>query len=310
MINNIAVLIPCYNEEITIKKVIDDFREVLPEAKIYVYDNNSSDNTSKVARESGAIVREESLQGKGNVIRSMFIDIDADIYVMADGDDTYPASMVHYLIKPILHSGIDMVIGDRHSENVYKTQNDRPLHNFGNRLVVFLINKLFKSNLNDIMSGYRVFNRKFVKNVPLLSEGFEIETEMTLQALDKRFKVKEIPITYQNRPAGSFSKLNTYTDGAKVLKTIFWLFKDYKPLLFFTIVSTIMFILAIAIGTPVVVEFVKTSYVERVPSAILAAGLMIISVLSLSVGLILDTVVKHSRESFEVSLRRSKSNYD
>ncbi len=302
--NKIAVLIPCYNEELTIAKVIDDFKKELPSADIYVYDNNSMDNTYEIAKECGAIVKKEYRQGKGNVVRSMFRDIDADIYIMIDGDDTYPAEFVHSLIEPIKNGEADMVLGDRHSNGTYRDENKRPLHNFGNNLVKGLINKLFKSNLKDIMSGYRVFNKKFVKTMPVNSEGFEIETEMTLHTLDKKFLIKEIPIKYRDRPEGSFSKLNTFSDGMRVLKTIFWVFKDYKPLTFFSVLSLIFFIFALIIGMPVVVEFIQTSYILKIPSAVLAVGLMLISIVSLFSGFILDTVVKQHRENYELYLNR------
>jgi len=301
---NIAILIPCYNEEPTIAKVINDFKHELPEAKIYVYDNNSSDNTTLIAKEHGAIVRKEYRQGKGNVVRSMFRDIEADIYVMTDGDDTYPAEFVHEIIVPIINQEADMVIGDRHSNGTYKNENSRPLHNFGNSLVKNLINKLFNSDLKDIMSGYRAFNKQFVKNMPVASAGFEIETEMTLHALDKKFLLKEIPIEYRDRPEGSFSKLNTLSDGTRVLKTIFWVFKDYKPLTFFTMLSLIFFLLSLMVGIPVVVEFIETSFITKIPSAILSVGLMMVSVLSLFSGFILDTIVKQHRENYELNLIR------
>jgi len=303
---DIAVLIPCYNEELTIAKVIQDFKKELPNAKIYVYDNNSKDNTFNIAKENGAIVRREPRQGKGNVVRSMFRDIDADIYVLVDGDDTYPAEFVHRLIDPVKKGEADVVVGDRHTNGTYKNENKRPLHNFGNNLVKVLINKLFNAGLNDIMSGYRVFNRKFVKTIPINSTGFEIETEMTLHTLDKRFLIKEIHIEYRDRPEGSYSKLNTFSDGMRVLKTIFWVFKDYKPLAFFSIISLMFFIFGLIIGLPVVDEFIKTSYVEKVPSAILATGLMLFSVISLFSGFILDTIVKQHRENYELYLNRFK----
>lgn len=300
----IAVLIPCYNEALTIVKVIQDFREELPKAKIYVYDNNSNDDTALLAKEHGAIVKREYRQGKGNVIRSMFRDIEADIYIMIDGDDTYPAEFVHKIIAPIINQEADIVIGDRHSNGTYKDENSRPLHNFGNNLVKNLINKLFNSNLKDIMSGYRAFNKKFVKNMPVTSEGFEIETEMTLHTLDKKFLLKEIPIEYRDRPEGSFSKLNTFSDGTRVLKTIFWVFKDYKPLAFFTILATFFFILSLIVGIPVIREFIDTSFITKIPSAILSVGLMLVSILFLFSGFILDTIVKQHRESYELNLIR------
>ena len=300
----IAVLIPCYNEELTIAKVIHDFKNELPDAIIYVYDNNSSDDTYNIAKKNGAIVKKEYRQGKGNVVRSMFRDIDADIYVMIDGDDTYPATFVHELIKPVLAGEADMVLGDRHSNGTYKDENKRPLHNFGNILVKTLINKMFNANLKDIMSGYRVFNKKFVKNMPVNSNGFEIETEMTLHTLDKKYLIKEVAIEYRDRPEGSFSKLNTVSDGARVLKTIFWVFKDYRPLSFFTILAALFFILALSVGMPVIIEFLETSKILKIPSAILSVGLMILSIISLFSGFILDTIVKQHRETYELLLNR------
>jgi glycosyltransferase involved in cell wall biosynthesis len=301
---DIAVLIPCYNEELTIKKVIKDFQKELPQAVIYVYDNNSTDNTSLIAKECGAVVKKEYRQGKGNVIRSMFRDVDADIYVMIDGDDTYPAEFVHKLIEPIESGEADIVIGDRLSNGRYEQENKRPLHNFGNNLVKNLINKMFKTDLKDIMSGYRVFNKMFVKNMPILSGGFEVETEMTLHTLDKKFLIKEIPIEYRDRPEGSYSKLDTYSDGFLILKTILWVFKDYRPLAFFSILSLFFFILGLFAGIPVIVEFIKTSLIMKMPSAILAVGLMLISILSLFSGFILDTIVKQHREEYELKLIR------
>ena len=300
--SEIAVLVPCYNEALTIAKVIEDFRMELPNAKIYVYDNNSTDDTANIAKAHGAIVKREYRQGKGNVVRSMFRDIDADIYVMIDGDDTYPANFVHAMIEPVIKENIDMVIGDRHSNGTYKDENKRQLHNFGNNLVKNLINTLFVSKLEDIMTGYRVFNKKFVKNFPINSDGFEIETEMSLHALDKKFMIKEIPIEYRDRPEGSESKLNTLSDGFKVLKTILWVFKDYKPLLFFSFGAILFFIMSLLVGIPVLHEFVTKEYVSKIPSAILAVGLMLIAILSLFSGIILDTIVKHYRENYNLSL--------
>ena len=236
--DKIAVLIPCYNESLTIEKVVSDYKEALPEATIYVYDNNSSDHTDELARKAGAKVVYEYRQGKGNVIRSMFRDIDAECYLMIDGDDTYPAENAREMVDLVLNKGVDMVIGDRLS-STYFTENKRPFHNMGNRIVRGLINHLFHSNVKDIMTGYRAFSRLFVKSFPVLSKGFEIETEMTIHALDKNFLLEEIPVTYRDRPEGSESKLNTVSDGMKVLKTIASLFRDYKPLLFFSCASII-----------------------------------------------------------------------
>ena len=302
----IAVLIPCYNEELTIEKVIKDFKKELPECEIYVYDNNSKDNTYEIAKKNGAIVKKEYRQGKGNVVRSMFMDIDADCYIMVDGDDTYPAEFVHALIRPILKSEANMVIGDRHSNGTYKNENKRAFHNLGNHIVKALINKLFSSKINDIMTGYRSFDKGFVKSIPILSEGFEIETEISIHALDKKFLVKEIPIEYRDRPAGSFSKLNTFNDGIKVLKTIFTLFKDYKPLVFFSTFSLIFLVLGLVVGSPVVYEFVETSFITKLPSAVLAVGLVVLSTLALSCALILDTVVKQNKRLYELHLSEIK----
>jgi len=301
----IAVLIPCYNEAQTIGKVVDDFKKELPDAAIVVYDNNSTDGTAEIAREHGASVRREPLQGKGNVIRSMFRNVDADIYVMTDGDDTYPAERVHQLIAPVRSGDAEMVVGDRLSNGSYEEENKRSFHHFGNRLVLGLINRFFHTELHDIMSGYRAFSRSFVKNIPINSTGFEIETEMTLHAVDKKIPLMEVPITYRDRPEGSYSKLNTFSDGFHVVKTIFWVFKDYRPLAFFSAVALLFFVLALLAGLPVIVEFVKTAYITKVPSAILAVGLMLISIMSLFIGFMLDTIVKQHRESFEIGLKQN-----
>ncbi len=300
----IAILIPCYNEEVTIAKVIADFRRQLPNALIYVYNNNSTDNTLQIAYENGAIVKNEYRQGKGNVVRSMFRDIEADIYVLVDGDDTYPAEKVHELIKPILMETADMVVGDRISNGTYKSQNKRLFHDFGNGIVKKTINKLFKSNLKDVMSGYRAFNKRFVKNVPILSKKFEVETEMTLHALDKGFIIKEIQIEYRNRPNRSISKLNTFTDGYKVLKTIIKMLKDYKPMKFFLSIAIIFFMLGLIIGVPVIYEYILTKYITKVPSAVLSTGLMIFSIITAQCGVILDTVVKDDKEKYELELNK------
>lgn len=298
----VAVLIPCYNEELTIEKVIKDFRRELPEADIYVYDNNSKDKTSEIAKRNGAIVKKEYRQGKGNVVRSMFMDIEADCYIMVDGDDTYPAEFVHSLIEPIKNGEANMVIGDRLSNGTYKSENKRAFHNLGNVMVRALINLLFHSDINDIMTGYRSFDREFVKSIPILSSGFEIETEMSIHALDKRFLIKEIPIDYRDRPEGSFSKLNTFNDGVKVMGTIFNLFKDYKPLLFFSVWSLLFLILGLCAGIPVVVEFFRTHFIKKQPSSILAVGLIVLSTLSIVCGLILDVIVKQHRRLYELYL--------
>lgn len=298
----IAVLIPCYNEELTIKKVIEDFKRELPEADIYVYNNNSKDKTYEIASKCGVIVRNEYNQGKGNVVRRMFREIDADIYIMVDADDTYPAEFVHKLIEPIKNNTADMVVGDRLSNGTYKKENKRKFHNFGNNLVKKAINTVFRSNLNDIMSGYRAFNKMFVKNIPVLSSKFEIETEMTLHALDKKFIVKEIPIEYRDRPEGSVSKLNTVNDGVKVIKTIIKMYKDFKPRKFFWCIGFIIILLGIIIGAPVIMEFIKYRYIYKIPSAILATGLEILAIIILQCGVILDTIVKQHREDYEINL--------
>lgn len=298
----IAVLIPCYNEELTIKKVIEDFKKELPDADIYVYNNNSKDKTYEIAKECGVIVRNEYNQGKGNVIRRMFREIDADIYVMVDADDTYPAEMVHKLIEPIQKGEADMVVGDRLSNGTYKKENKRKFHDFGNNLVKKAINTAFKSNLKDIMTGYRAFNKMFVKNIPVLSAKFEIETEMTLHALDKKFIVKEIPIEYRDRPEGSVSKLNTLNDGFKVLKTIVKMYKDFKPRKFFWYIGFVVMLIGMLVGIPVISEFIKFKYIYKVPSAILATGLIILSIIIFQCGVILDTIVKQHRENYEINL--------
>ena len=300
----IAVLIPCYNEELTIEKVIKDFRKELPEADIYVYNNNSKDKTKEIAIKNGAIVVDEYKQGKGNVVRSQFRDIEADIYVMVDGDDTYPAEFVHQLIEPVRNGQADMTIGDRLSNGTYQKENKRPFHEFGNNLVKKAINVLFDTKLKDIMTGYRVFNKRFVKNMPVLSPKFEIETEMSLYALDKKYIIKEIPIVYRDRPEGSSSKLNIVGDGIKVVKTIARMFKDYKPFKFFGLIALILFIIGLAIGIPVLVEFFKTAYITKVPSAILATGFMGLAAVSLQCGIVLDTITRQHKEDYELNLLR------
>ncbi len=301
----IAVLIPCYNESKTIAKVVKDYKEVLPEADIYVYDNNSTDGTDKIAKKAGAIVKYEYRQGKGNVIRTMFKDIDADCYLMIDGDDTYPKENAKEMCNLVLEGKADMVIGDRLS-STYFTENKRPFHNFGNKLVRGLINTLFHSNIRDIMTGYRAFSYEFVKTFPVLSKGFEIETEMTIHALDKNFLLKEIPVSYRDRPKGSVSKLNTYSDGFKVLKTIARLFKEYKPTLFFSLVSLIFLIISLIFGIPVFVEYFETGLVPRIPTLIFAGFMLIIAILLFVCGIILEVLVKKHRQLFELILIRTK----
>ena len=297
--NKIAVLIPCYNESKTIAKVVKDYKEALPEADIYVYDNNSVDETDKIAKEAGAIVRYERRQGKGNVIRSMFHQIDADCYLMIDGDDTYPAENARQMCAEVLSGEADMVIGDRLS-STYFEENKRPFHNIGNMTVRYLINKLFHSNVRDIMTGYRAFSRDFVKMFPVLSKGFEIETEMTIHALDKNMLLKEIPVTYRDRPAGSVSKLNTYSDGMKVIFTIFRLFRDYKPLLFFSCISVVLLAVAAILFVPVFYEYLQTGLVPRYPTLIVSCFIVLLAMLLWSCGLILEVLVKKHRQMFEI----------
>ena len=297
----IAVLIPCYNESKTIEKVVKDYKKALPEADIYVYDNNSSDRTDEIAKKAGAIVKYEYKQGKGNVIRSMFRQIDADCYLMIDGDDTYPAENAREMCNLILEGKADMVIGDRLS-STYFTENKRPFHNLGNKLVRLLINVLFKNKVKDIMTGYRAFSYEFVKGFPVLSKGFEIETEMTIHAVDKNFKLVEIPVNYQDRPEGSESKLNTYSDGFKVLKTIATLFKEYKPAAFFNIISIIVLILSLILGLPVVLEYFKTGVVPRFPTLIVSSMLLVLAFLFGMVGIILQVIVKKHKQLYELYL--------
>ena len=297
--SKIAVLIPCYNESKTIKKVVEDYKNALPEADVFVYDNNSTDGTDKIAKEAGAIVRYEYKQGKGNVIRSMFRQIEADCYLMVDGDDTYPADNAREMCDLILNGKADMVIGDRLS-STYFTENKRAFHNFGNRIVRFLINFLFKNKVKDIMTGYRAFSREFVKGYPVLSKGFEIETEMTIHAVDKNYKLVEVPVTYRDRPEGSISKLNTYSDGFRVLKTITVLFKEYKPAIFFNIIALILFVMSCVLQIPVLSEYLKTGLVPRFPTLIVANIILIIALLLFITGLILQVIAKKHKENYEL----------
>lgn len=299
----IAVLIPCYNESKTIAKVVSDYKNALPEADVYVYDNNSSDGTDEIARKAGAIVRYERRQGKGNVIRSMFRDIDADCYLMIDGDDTYPADNARQMCDYVLQGGVDMVIGDRLS-STYFEENKRLFHNFGNSLVRTLINRLFHSNVKDIMTGYRAFSRSFVKHFPVLSRGFEIETEMTIHALDKNFLLKELPIKYRDRPEGSLSKLNTYSDGFKVLMTIARLFRDYKPFVFFTSVFVICLLLALGMDIPVIAEYLDTGLVPRFPTLIVSGVIAMVGVMFFFCGIILEVITKKHKQLFELLMNK------
>ena len=297
----IAVLIPCYNEAKTIEKVVKDYKSVLPNSDIYVYDNNSNDKTDEIAKKAGAIVRYEYRQGKGNVIRTMFREIDADCYLMIDGDDTYPKENAKEMCNLVLDGKADMVIGDRLS-STYFTENKRPFHNLGNKTVRFLINKLFKNNIKDIMTGYRAFSYEFVKSFPVLSKGFEIETEMTIHAVDKNFKLIEVPVTYRDRPEGSVSKLNTYSDGFKVLKTIATLFKEYKPAAFFNIISIICLIIALILGIPVVIEYFNTGLVPRFPTLIVSGTALLVALLLCITGIILQVIVKKHKQLYELYL--------
>lgn len=297
----IAVLIPCYNEAATIAKVVRDYRAALPEADIYVYDNNSKDHTDEIAREAGAIVRYEYRQGKGNVIRTMFREIDADCYLMIDGDDTYPAENAREMVNLVLEKKVDMVVGDRLSAT-YFTENKRPFHNLGNKLVRGLVNTLFKGDIRDIMTGYRAFSYQFVKSFPVISKGFEIETEMTIHALDKNLSLTSIPVEYRDRPEDSVSKLNTYSDGFKVLKTIARLFKEYRPLGFFGIFAALFGVVGLIMFLPVLVEFFATGLVPRFPTLIVSTVLLICALLMLVCGLVLDTVAKKHRQLFEINL--------
>lgn len=297
----IAVLIPCYNESITIRKVVQDYRAVLPEADIYVYDNNSTDGTDRIAREAGAIVRYEYRQGKGNVIRSMFRDIDADCYIMIDGDDTYPAEHARQMVDLVLKKGVDMVIGDRLS-STYFTENKRPFHNTGNRLVRGLINKLFHSNVKDIMTGYRAFSRLFVKSFPILSKGFEIETEMSIHAVDKNLFVENVIIEYRDRPQGSESKLNTYSDGLRVLKTIARLYRIYKPMGFYSVLAALLTALSTVFLVPVLVTFFKTGLVPNFPTLIVCGFVYLAAIISFFSGLLLTSVAQQGRQNFEMQL--------
>ncbi len=299
--DKVAVLIPCYNESRTIAKVVADYKRALPEAAIYVYDNNSTDGTDTLARSAGAIVRYEHRQGKGNVIRTMFREIDAECYLMIDGDDTYPAEDARALVDKIVQDGYDMAIGDRLS-STYFFENKRPFHNMGNVLVRKLVNWFFHGNVQDIMTGYRAFSYGFVKSFPILTKGFEIETEMTIHALDKNFDLISVPVNYRDRPKGSVSKLNTFSDGYRVLVTIAKLFKDYRPLQFFGIIAAILMVIAWIFLIPVLKNYYQTGMVPNMPSFVAACFFALFSLLSFSCGLILDTQGKKSRQSFEIQM--------
>ena len=299
-----AVLIPCYNEAMTIEKVVADFRRELPDATIYVYDNNSTDSTAEIARRAGAIVKREYRQGKGNVVRSMLRDIDADCYLMVDGDDTYPAESAREMCR-LVEDGADMVIGARLS-STYFTENKRPFHNEGNRLVRFLINRIFHSDIHDIMTGYRALSRTFAKNFPIISRNFEIETEMTIHALDKNFLIRELKIDYRDRQEGSHSKLNTYLDGMKVVATVFMMFRDYRPLKFFSLVSALLLLLAILMFIPVFIEYMQTGLVPRFPTLIVSGFIGIASLLTFFCGVVLEVMTKKHRQLYELMLLKEK----
>lgn len=306
--DKIAVLIPCYNEEKTIAKVVKDAKVALPEAVIYVYDNNSKDRTVEIATEAGAVVRHEYMQGKGNVIRRMFREIDAQCYIMVDGDDTYPMEYAAEMVDKVLSKNADMVVGDRLS-TTYFTENKRPFHNFGNSIVRGSINTLFKSEIKDIMTGYRAFSYQFVKTFPVMSKGFEIETEMTIHAVNNNMQVENVLVDYRDRPEGSESKLNTYSDGMKVLLTIVRLFREYKPLSFFSLVSLVLVLLATVFFVPVLIEYMATGLVLRFPTLIVCGFVVLAAIQSFFSGLILNNIVQRDRKNFEMDLNRVYSEY-
>lgn len=306
MLNNksIAVLIPCLNEEVTIKKVIEDFKHELPHASIYVYDNNSTDNTYEIAKSVGATVRKEYKRGKGNVVLRMFGEIEADFFILVDGDDTYPATSAKLLLDTLYKYNASMVVGDRLSNKSYMLENKRKFHNFGNNFIKKIINVLFKANLKDILSGYRVFSRSFVKNYSSLATGFELETDLTLFALHYDLPIIDVPITYKDRPEGSDSKLNTFKDAVRIFGTIFNLYRFYNPLYFFSILALILFLLGLVLGIFPIYEYIKFQYVYRVPTAILALGLVIVSFLSFCCGLILDSIIKVDKKNTKMRIRK------
>lgn len=299
--DKIAVLIPCYNESRTIAKVVSDFKKVLPEANIYVYDNNSSDATDIIARDAGAIVRYEHQQGKGNVIRRMFAEVDAECYVMVDGDDTYPAEAAREMVDTLIRDKADMIVGDRLS-STYFEENKRPFHNFGNTIVKWSINTLFKNDIKDIMTGYRVFSYRFVKTFPILSKGFEIETEMSIHCVDKNLFVENVVIDYRDRPEGSESKLNTFSDGVKVLCTIARLFRTYQPLKFFGWIASILIILGVIFFIPVLATYARTGLVPNFPTLIICGFVIMAALQSFFAGLILQTIYQKNRQDFELEL--------
>ena len=301
--DKIAVLIPCYNESLTIKKVIEDWKSALPEAKIYVYDNNSTDNTAEIAMNAGATVKYEYQQGKGNVIRRMFREIDAESYIMIDGDDTYPAEHGREMVELVLNKNVDMVVGDRLS-STYFEENKRPFHNFGNEIVRKSINRMFKSDIKDIMTGFRAFSYNFVKTFPVLSKGFEIETEMSIHAVDKNMYVENVIVDYRDRPNGSESKLNTFSDGIKVLKTIGRLYRDYRPLGFYSFLAAILAIISTILIIPVLITYGKTGLVPEFPTLIVCGFVYLAALLSFFSGMILASIQLRNRQEFEMSLMR------
>lgn len=302
--SGVAILIPCYNEAATIAKVVGDFRAVLPEATVYVYDNASTDDTADIATAAGAVVRSEPRRGKGNVVRSMFRDVDADYYIMVDGDDTYPAEAAPALIAPIAAGEADTVVGDRISNGSYGAENGRRFHGFGNNLVRRLIRILYGYSFEDVMTGYRAFSRAFVKTMPVMSQGFQVETEISVWAVDRRWRVADVPVDYRDRPEGSESKLSTYSDGMLVLAAIASLFRDYRPMAFFGWVSVVLVALGLVAGVPVIAEYLDTSYVSKLPSAVLAVALMLCAALSFAAGTILDSVARANRRRWELEVYR------
>ncbi len=306
--DKIAVLIPCYNEEKTIEKVVKDAKKALPEAVIYVYDNNSKDRTAELAEKAGAIICHEYMQGKGNVIRRMFREIDAHCYIMVDGDDTYPMEYAEQMTELVLYKHADMVVGDRLS-TTYFTENKRPFHNLGNSVVRGSINTLFKSEIKDIMTGYRAFSYQFVKTFPVMSKGFEIETEMTIHAVNNNMQVENVLVEYRDRPEGSESKLNTFSDGFKVLTTIIRLFREYKPFQFFGLISLFLILLSVVFFVPVLIEYVETGLVLKFPTLIVCGFSALAAIQSLFSGLILQNIVQRDRKNFEMDLNRVYQEY-
>lgn len=306
--DQVAVLIPCYNESKTIKKVVEDFRRALPEAVIYVYDNNSSDGTDELARAAGAVVRYEHRQGKGNVIRRMFREIEAMVYVMVDGDDTYPAEAAREMVEKIQKNGADMVVGDRLSSTYY-TENKRPFHNFGNSLVKSCINRFFHTNIQDIMTGYRSFSYLFVKTFPVLSKGFEIETEMTIHAADKNLQVEHVIVEYRDRPEGSVSKLNTFSDGIKVISRMLGLYKNYKPLAFFSFLAALLTVVGIIFLIPILIEYARTGLVPRFPTLIVCCFAFLAALQSFFAGMILQSMEQKNKQDFEIRLQTAQYRY-